>query len=112
MLKVFAFLSKREGMTTQEFREYYEQKHVPLVLGLARAPAVYKRNYLRRGDPFNLEDAAHVFDVVTELVFADQAALNEWMTTLSVQEVAEDEARFLERSRTSCYVIDECETVT
>jgi hypothetical protein len=49
MLKVFAFLTKREEIETEAFIEYYESNHVPLVLSLASTPTVYKRNYLVRG---------------------------------------------------------------
>lgn len=65
MLKVFAFLTKRQGIETQAFIEYYEQNHVPLVLSLAPTPTVYKRNYLVRGDDLNREDDTTDFDVVT-----------------------------------------------
>ena len=51
MLKVLAFLTKREGLETQELIDYYGTGHVPLVLTLVSAtPVVYKRNYLVRGD--------------------------------------------------------------
>jgi EthD domain len=38
MLKVFAFLTKKEGMETQAFIDYYENKHVPLICSLAPTP--------------------------------------------------------------------------
>ena len=53
MLKVFAYLSKKQGLDTQGFIDYYENHHVPLVLSLAPAPPVYKRNYVDRGDELN-----------------------------------------------------------
>ena len=71
MLKVFAFLAKRQGIATQAFIEYYENNHVPLVLSLVPTPTVYKRNYVVRGDELNREDDTVDFDVVTELVFPD-----------------------------------------
>jgi hypothetical protein len=72
MLKVFAYLTKREGLETQELIDYYENDHVPLVLSLVSAPPlVYKRNYLVRGDEINREDDTIDFDVITELVFPD-----------------------------------------
>jgi hypothetical protein len=49
VLKVFAYLSKKQSLDTQEFIDYYENHHVPLVLSLAPAPPVYKRNYVVRG---------------------------------------------------------------
>jgi len=107
MLKVFSFLTKREDMETQAFIEYYENNHVPFVLSLAPAPIVYKRNYLVRGDEFNREDDTIDFDVITELVFADRAGFIDWVETLSVEAIATDEERFLDRSRTRAYVIEE-----
>ena len=107
MLKVFGFLSKREDIETQAFIDHYENNHVPLVLSLAPTPPVYKRNYVVRGDEINKEDDTIDFDVVTELVFPDRAALAAWREQLSVEQIATDEQRFLDRSRTRAYVIEE-----
>jgi uncharacterized protein (TIGR02118 family) len=107
MLKVFGFLTKREDIETQAFIDYYEKNHVPLVLGLAPTPTVYKRNYLVRGDEFNREDDTVDFDVVTELVFPDRAAFVAWMEKLAVEQIGTDEQKFLDRSRTRAYVIEE-----
>jgi EthD domain len=54
-VKVFAFLTKRDGIDTAAFIDHYENRHVPLVLSLAPAPLVYKRNYVVRGDELNRE---------------------------------------------------------
>ena len=111
MLKVFGFLTKRAGMETQAFIDYYENHHVPLICRLAPPPLVYKRNYLVRGDALDKEDAAIGFDVVTELVFADRAAYLAWRGELSKpgsgERVAADEEKFLDRSHTKACVIDE-----
>src|SRR6476646_10900944 len=107
MLTVFAFLTKSEDIETEAFIKYYESNHVPLVLSVAFAPTVYKRNYLVRGDEFNREDEAVDFDVVTELVFPDRDAFAAWIEKLSVEAIGTDEQRFLDRSRTSAYVIEE-----
>jgi hypothetical protein len=107
MLKVFSFLSKRDDIDTQAFIDYYENSHVPLVLSLADAPTVYKRNYLVQGDEFNREDDAINFDVVTELVFSDRDGFVAWIENLSVEAIGTDEERFLNRSRTRAYVIEE-----
>ncbi len=107
MVKVFAFLTRRNGLSTEAFIEHYENKHVPLVLSLAPAPLIYKRNYVVRGDELNREDDAVDFDVVTELVFSDRDAYEGWIEKLGVDAVAADEHRFLERARTRAYVIDE-----
>ena len=46
MLKIMAFLTKRQDIATRAFIEYYEQNHVPLIRSLAPTPIGYKRNYL------------------------------------------------------------------
>jgi hypothetical protein len=56
MLKILAFLTKREDIETRAFIEYYENHHVPLICSLAPAPIVYKRNYLVRGDELNSQE--------------------------------------------------------
>jgi uncharacterized protein (TIGR02118 family) len=107
MLKVFAYLAKRQGLEPDEFIDYYENHHVPLILSLAPAPTVYRRNYLVRGDEINSDEDSIDFDVVTELVFPDRAAYVDWIERLAVEAVGEDEARFLDRTRTRAYVIEE-----
>jgi uncharacterized protein (TIGR02118 family) len=107
VLKVFGFLTKKQGLETRAFIDYYENHHVPLVLSLAGAPAVYKRNYLVRGDEFNREDEGIDFDVITELVFEDRDAFVAWIDQLSGREIGADEERFLDRPRTRAYVIEE-----
>jgi uncharacterized protein (TIGR02118 family) len=107
MLKVYGFLTKREGMDSHAFIEHYENNHVPLVLSLAPTPIVYKRNYLVRGDEFNREADTIDFDVITELIFPDRAGFVEWVEKLSVEAVATDEEKFVDRSRTRAYVIEE-----
>lgn len=107
MFKVYAFLTKRQGTTSDEFADYYENHHVPLVLSLAPMPRVYKRNYVVRGDAANLESPTIDFDGITEMVWDDRAGFEEWITLLGVPDIAEDEARFLDRSKTRAYVIDE-----
>jgi hypothetical protein len=111
MLKVFAFLTKKEGMETQAFVDYYENHHVPLICSLAPPHPVYKRNYLKRGDEFNREDGTIGFDVVTEQVFPDRPAFLAWLAKVSGpgngERVLADELRFLDRSRYWAHVIEE-----
>lgn len=111
MLKVLAFLSKKEDLETRAFIEHYENNHVPLICSLAPTPIVYKRNYLVGGDEFNKEDEAIDFDVVTELAFPDRAAYLAWGAAVGMgaagDQVAADELRFLDRSRTMAYVVEE-----
>lgn len=111
MFKVFGFLTKREGMQMQDFIDYYENKHVPLICSLASSPTIYKRRYIVRGEELTQDGGAADFDVMTEVGFPDRAAFLAWMEQLSGPEagpkVAADEAKFLDRSRTRAYVVDE-----
>jgi hypothetical protein len=45
--------------------------------------------------------------VITELAWDDRSGFQDWVTKLGVEEVAADEARFLDREKTRAYVIDE-----
>ncbi|MGH3542912.1 MAG: EthD domain-containing protein, partial [Mycobacterium sp.] len=81
--------------------------HVPLVLSKAAMPVVYKRNYIQRRDPFNLEGDDIGFDCMTELVFADRDGFLAWITNLGGDEIARDEEKFIDRAATRAYVVDE-----
>ena len=107
MFKVYAYMTKREGLTSKAFKDYYENHHVPLVLSHAPLPKVYKRNYIVRGDAANLESPTIDFDCITELAWDDRSGSEEWITRLGISAIAEDEARFLDRTKTKAYVIDE-----
>jgi hypothetical protein len=114
MFTVFAFLAKRDEISMQEFIDYYENKHIPLILTLAPAPLVYKRRYLIRDQELTKSGNVVDYDVMTELGFADQEAFAAWTGKLFApgiaERVAEDEARFLDRSQTRAYVVQEYET--
>jgi hypothetical protein len=109
MFKVLALLTRKQGIETQAFIDYYENKHVPLICSLAPTPIVYKRRYPR--EKLTNEGGAIDFDVATELGFPDRAAYLAWMAKLSGpgagERVAADEAEFLDRSRTRAYVVEE-----
>jgi hypothetical protein len=111
MLKILAFLTKRQDLETRAFLEHYETKHIPLIRSLAPAPLVYKRSYLVRGDALNLDDGSIDFDVVTELVFADRDAYLAWAGAVfrpgAAEQVVADEERFLDRARTRAFVVEE-----
>jgi uncharacterized protein (TIGR02118 family) len=100
MIKVFGYLKRKPGLSPQEFADYYEHNHVPLVLSKAFVPMVYKRNYIQRGDAFNIEGNEISFDCMTELIFADRDDLSAWMARLGVDEIARDEENFIDRAAT------------
>lgn len=107
MFRVLAFLTKRDGLSTEAFIDHYENRHVPLILSLASAPQVYIRRY--RGEMLTRHGGSVDFDVVTELGFADRAAYLDWMAQLGAADgrVAADETLFLDRSRTRAFVFED-----
>ena len=111
MYKIFSFLSKRGDLTAAEFVEYYEKRHVPLILSLAPTPILYKRRYIKDENRITHDTGEVDFDVVTELGFASQHAFETWMQALFAPAngtiVAEDEARFLDRTKTRAYAYEE-----
>lgn len=111
MFKILSFLTRKEGLGAAEFADYYENRHIPFVLGLAPGPPVYTRRYVTHGAELNAANGSVDFDVVTEVGFPDREAFLAWMAAVSKpgvgERVAEDEARFLDRSRTRSYVVDE-----
>jgi uncharacterized protein (TIGR02118 family) len=111
MFKVFAYLTRRQGTTREEFIDYYENHHVPLVLSLASMPRVYKRNYVVGAKAPGPDSPDIDFDVVTEMAWDDRAGFEEWMALGGIPAIAEDEARFLDRSKTRAHVIEERVTV-
>jgi hypothetical protein len=106
MLKVMAFLVKKHGLDTRDLIDYYETHHVPLILSLAPAPTTYRRNYVLRDESGSGRDD---FDIVTELVFPDRVAYQNWVSTMYApgSGVADDEMNFLDRTRTRSYVVEE-----
>ncbi len=84
--------------------DYYEGKHIPLISSLAAARLIDKRRYLVRDQELTKNGNLVDYDVMTELGFADQEEFDSWMGKLLApgiaEQIAEDEGRFLDRSRT------------
>lgn len=111
---LIAFLSKVPSLTLDEFRDYYENKHIPLVLRNLKAagvplPLVYTRRYLDAKTPVVTASGQVVgFDCMTELQFASKEDFdNFWVAPLMQGEggkvMGEDEARFMDREKTIAY---------
>jgi hypothetical protein len=83
--KVIALLSRRQDVSKADFIDYYETKHVKLI----------RSN----------------FDVVTELWFKDRAGYEAMLAAHANPEVgqaiADDEANFLDRSKTRFFIVEE-----
>ncbi|MBI1182167.1 MAG: hypothetical protein GC201_16615 [Alphaproteobacteria bacterium] len=111
-IKTITLLTRKTGTTLEEFKEYYEAVHAPGAI--ARMPALaraeYRRNFIaeenRAGQP------PVDFDVVTEMVFADEAEWAEMRRSLAdpaiARWIAEDVERFADPSKLRSFVVDTC----
>jgi uncharacterized protein (TIGR02118 family) len=98
MIKVLVQIRKKDGISMEEFIHYYEEKHVPLINSLLPYYAGYERNYLV--DVIYPKDLSNDFDVITELLFSDEAAYSAWGAALQddavVARISADEANFID----------------
>lgn len=109
MFKTVALLARKDGISHQEFVDYYENNHVPLIRSVIPNIREYRRNYLVHESAIGAPEApAPQFDVITEIYFDDRAGYEE-MLAISAGEaggrIRADEAKFLDRRRTRMYVV-------
>lgn len=115
MIKFISLLKRREGISFEEFKAYYEQRHA--VLGKQHMPRAlhYERRFLTpMNHPFE-GGAAEAFDCLMELWFEDQTAMDETFAGLAEPDIAEifaeDEKKVFDRAKTLCFIVDEeCRT--
>lgn len=99
MPKMIAVLRRKKGMSFEEFRTYYETRHVPLVKGIMGDDLqAYIRNYVDQGSPFPVGMPVD-FDCISEFHYADQAAFERAVAAIqhpdNVDRVRADELNFL-----------------
>ena len=111
MFKVIALLSKKPDLSRDEFIEYYETKHVPLIRELLPKIQEYRRGFLDlNGAIIPAGMSAPDFDVITEFWFADRAAGENTLATYGGpvgETIRQDEENFLDRSKMRFIVVDE-----
>lgn len=115
-VKLVTLIRRRADLTSAEFRDYYENVHVPLITRLLPFWADYRRNFLedapqQAGHQAGGRPAERPFDVITELTYADDAMRSRVTDALSDPRIggiiAEDEARFMDRASMQTFVVDE-----
>lgn len=113
--KILLFMKRRPGMSVEAFRDYYENRHVPLCLKYTGAVNRYVRRFL---EPQPHAESGRndelPYDVVTELWFDDEAAwrasVEHIATTVMPDEVVADEMNLFDRSTMRMATVVECET--
>lgn len=113
--KSIALLRRRPDLSREAFISYYEERHAPLIKSLLPGIVEYRRNFTNFDGAYTSEYAAPFdFDVVTELWFSDRAAYDAAMTIATrhdiAQQIAEDEANFLDRTGNRMFLVDERES--
>ncbi len=108
--KMLIFARRRAGMSRIEFRDYYENKHVPLVMKYAAGMKHYVRRYIEPTPGIPDPD----YDVVTETWFADKATLDAVLGVMARDampaDVIADEMNLFDRSSFRFYAVTDCET--
>jgi len=116
MIKILCFMNRKPGLSMEEFKAYYEERHVPLIHRLLPHWIEYRRNFSEER-PHN---SAHMvetrprdveFDVLTELTYENEDMYQRTLAALADPEIGaiirEDEARFLDRETMRVVIVDE-----
>jgi hypothetical protein len=111
IFKLLILIKRRPGTSIQAFREYYENHHSKLGgdIGVTVGMIHYARRYLEPLNGGELE-----YDVLTECWFKDRDKFEMIAAALSrgevSPEVAADEARFMDRTKTRFLKVVEYES--
>lgn len=108
MVKIILLLKRREGMSLEAFREYYEKNHVPLARAQLLPPGIrYVRHYVQ---PLG-EVSSEPYDCVTEVWFADRAQMEATFAKATASDfaavLADDEAKVFDRATMRYYCVYE-----
>jgi hypothetical protein len=113
--KILLLMKRKPGMSVADFRDYYENHHIPLCRPYMAGIARYFRRYL---DPQpNAESGANdelPYDVITEMWFDEEAVYKRTLdyitTSVMPPEVVEDEMKFFDRPTMRIATVVERET--
>ena len=106
MVKVMIFIKRRADLSMEEFRRHYEEVHVPLSFEHLPLMRKHARNYVHRRKGAPEPD----YDCVTECWFDDWDALKTTSALIATEKkelIAEDEARFMDRSSIRSIIVEE-----
>lgn len=112
MIKIVSLLKRKSGMSRADFIAHYESTHAPLAVRLVPGLIDYRRSFIDPSRPaFGLNSEWPGFDVITELVFADEASYAAALAEFAKPEVAAaivaDEENLFDRSCMRAYVVEE-----
>lgn len=113
--RILLFMKRKPGMSMEAFRDYYENHHIPLCAKYMQGIAGYRRNYLvpqPHAESGTNEELP--YDVITELIFDDEATYKGTVEYLSVtvmsDEVVNDEKNLFDRPTMRMATVEERES--
>lgn len=116
MLKLIALLKRREGMSLEEFRDYYESTHSKFADVLKGGNAVrYVRRYFKPlPHPVTGKIEESEFDAMNEMWFEDEAQFKRAMELVNEPELARalaaDEYNLFDVPKIRHYIVEEVDT--
>ena len=115
VFKIVLLMKRRAGISVEDFRNYYENRHVPLAMKYSQGIKRYVRRYLDpQPHPETGPGGELAYDVITELWFEDEATFRETLayvtTTIMPDDIVEDEKNLFDRASFKIATFTECET--
>lgn len=110
MLKLIALISAKPHISREQFIHHYETSHAPLIKRLLPMIAQYRRSFVCREGASSIQAPAPGFDVLTELMFEDEDALDAFWKRIRepevIAQIRADEAHFLTSERTELFQVE------
>ena len=106
MIKTIALITRKEGVTRKEFAQHYEEVHAPLALKHLTTIKRYVRNHVIS----TLVPSLLEFDCISEFWFEsleDAMRVQEFSQSEAGQVLRDDEARFMDSSKTLSFLVEE-----
>ncbi|MFO8010896.1 MAG: EthD domain-containing protein [Dehalococcoidia bacterium] len=106
MIKTIALLKRKPGISREEFARHYEEVHAPMAIKLLTVFRKYVRNHVVEVPGVEGPD----FDCVSEFWFdsvEDAMEVQEILQSDAARELREDEASFIDSSKTVSFMVDE-----
>ncbi len=112
MIRLMTLLKRKAGMSKADFTAYYESHH--RVIG-EKVLTGYATRYVRHHlHPLDGETLDQDLDVILELEFPDQAAMDAFFASASqpaiAEEIATDEEQLFDRTRLRIFTVEDHES--
>ena len=113
-VKFIALIKKKEGLSQEAFKEYYETKHVPLVASIYNKWSRYIRNYTGDGVFLHPDLGNQIsYDAITEFWFDTEDDYEGFMEALKTERegadrVGIDELNFIKKDSVQIFRVQEC----